>query len=47
MQLDAWIRWTYRCNGWMWSVFRGAELIAEGCEPSEQLARLAASHVTA
>ena len=26
MKVDSWVRWTYRCNGWMWSVMRGTEL---------------------
>ena len=31
---DTWIRWSYRCNGWMWSVLSGAKLIKEGCARS-------------
>ena len=36
--IDAWVRWTYLCNGWQWSIFRGAELLAEGSERSESVA---------
>jgi hypothetical protein len=35
---DLWIRWSHRCNGWMWSVMRGADVLAEGSEPSERAA---------
>ena len=41
-QRDFWIRWTHRCNGWMWSVMQGATVIAEGCEETEEKARAAA-----
>ena len=41
-QRDFWIRWSYRCNGWMWSVMQGAMVIAEGCEETEVKALAAA-----
>lgn len=42
MERDIWIRWTYRCNGWMWSVMEGATLVAEGVAASEAEAQAAA-----
>jgi len=39
---DVWIRWSHRCNGWMWSVLRGTTLIVEGCARSELEANTAA-----
>lgn len=45
--MDAWVRWTYECNGWKWSVLDGAIVVAEGCEPSEGSARDVADQVIA
>lgn len=32
--MDIWLRWSYRTNGWEWSILDGATLIEEGTSPS-------------
>lgn len=41
-KLDAWIRWSYSVNGWMWSVMDGATVVIEGACKSQDEARQAA-----
>ena len=40
--MDAWIRWTHEVNGWKWAVMDGANVLADGCEPSENDAKRSA-----
>lgn len=45
--MDKWIFWTYEINGWKWSVWRGAKVIAEGFARSEEEANEAADRAIA
>jgi len=40
--MDKWIRWTYKVNGWQWSLMQGAEVIAEGASRSKRDAEYSA-----
>lgn len=42
MKLDKWVRWSYRVNGWLWSVMCGARVVAEGFEATFDEANAAA-----
>lgn len=43
-KVDVWVRWSYRVNGWIWSVMQGAKVLAEGSARSAEEARIAAAN---